>query len=224
MAYESETANRNSTLHTALDRSERFFDNVERDKMIWGYEIDNIGKHSIFNNKSNTLSNPQKSWLYDVAFISTTTDGDGNTIAEPVIKFGSDMCPVLKISLPKAENKLVERWYKGTKKSFVVNQDRSGTTELEIQLRSDKGYNSDIFNVLGINPQDFNNFNHLEISKSHMFTYLDVTLLGDDVDTTSGRIRFYNPLIENVSFSDLSYNNSEAVTINLSIHYDWWDS
>lgn len=196
-----------------LDRAERFMDNALEAQRAAGNELKGIGD-TVFTNAIHNLPNPQKSWLYEVDFKSDDSE----------VAIGSDSCPVMKITLPKLENKTIERWYKGTKRTYVINQDRSGTTDIEVQLRSDMSYNAGLIKSLIGVQVDLPNFFHSEFHSAKQWTQVDITLRADVGGEITGAFTLYNPIIQNVSFSDLSYASSDAVTMTITIHYDWWIS
>lgn len=222
-----------------LDYAEDYLDNALEAQRNAGNDLKGIGE-SVFSSQINNLANPQKSWLYKVQFYlagnsnsvkAAVGEGDPEDVEEDLTSeltcAGSIMYPTMKMSMPKVENKTVERWYKGTKKTSVINQDRSGTSELEIQLRSDLGYNADLFSLIGCGSWqstiEDSTWKHTEFTTAQKYELMDLTLMSDVGGEDSGVIRFFNPIIQNVSFTELSYTSSEVVSMHITVHYDWWE-
>lgn|SRR5574344_222962 len=180
---------------------------------------------NIFNTDFNNQSVPQKSWLYRVLFFS-----EDESNAEIMTNANTKII-VLKATLPKVETKIVTQNFMNTKKSFPIARDYSGTTTLEFQLKSESSENEYIKKLFGIyqlgtgteywvRPEFNQVFNkiHLALNNDNDEKYND----SENTTFSGNEFILYNCIVQNVTFNEISYASSEALSFSVEIHYDHW--
>lgn len=184
---------------------------------------------NIFTSNLDNLANPQASYLYKVIF-----DG-ADEIVDNLVEINNDDDAVsMTATLPKATVKTVTQWYKGTQKTRIINQDRSGDTNLTFIIRREGfGKLASLFNLNGFNLDDLtiDEFYHEEFYKS--FNKLHIYLLKSNGyrpryilnrNNINAEFILYNCIVTSIDFGEVSYENSDMVKMSVTVHYDYWSA
>lgn len=182
---------------------------------------------NIFNSSMELHAMPQAAYLFRVCF-DESDDSEG--ASELVDINNTDGAVSITATLPKAEYKTVTQWYKGTPKTRIVNMDRSGTTSLKfVVTRDGLGRLNDLFSLDGHMLDTFEEFEHDEFkrsfSKIHIYTLMNAKYSPEDllsIKNTSAIYTLYNCVVQDYSFSELSYDSTNYVELTVTVHYDYW--
>lgn len=186
---------------------------------------------TMFTSNLDNLSNPQASYLYKVTFDGADITG----IADNLVEINNnDDAVSMTATLPKATVKTVTQWYKGTPKTRIVNQDRSGDTNLTFIIRREGlGKLANLFNLKGFNLDDLpiDGFYHEEFYRS--FNKLHIYLLKSNgyrpryilnSNNVNAEFTLFNCVVTSLDFGEVSYEDSQMVKLNVTIHYDYWSA
>lgn len=187
---------------------------------------------TMFTSNLDNLSNPQACYLFKVVF-DGAADVDG--VSDSLVEINNnDDAVSMTATLPKVSVKTVTQWYKGTQKTRIVNQDRSGDTSLCFIIRREGlGKLKDLFNIQGFNLDDLNasEFYHQEFYKA--FNKLHIYMLKSNgyrpqyiLNDSNVNVKFtlYNCVVTSIDFGELSYEGTDMVKMTATVHYDYWSA
>ena len=192
--------------------------------------MSDVKRTSIFTTSIDNEPMPQPNYFFKVVF-------DGSDLSGETVDFltsiaNNDKCISYAATLPKSTTKTVTQWYRGTPMTRIVNQDRSGDTNLEFIInRGGLGELKTLFDTDGytLDEIDVDEFEHFEFSRSFSKIYIYLLasnayepseLLSDE--NITAKYTLYNCVVTSLDFGNLSYDGNEMVKLAVTVHYDYW--
>lgn len=167
---------------------------------------------------------PLANWIFKVYFYYTDGAGTQNQF-EYELNNPTDYSSIpIKVDLPKFETRIVTLKYFGSEKSYPVLRKHGGETTLEFYAFSNRKDNAFILHnflkdYTKANLNGAGLFYHKEFLCA--FNQIDVEVY-NRTDNHIYTYRLKNCIVTNFDEGNMSYESSELIKFNLSVHYDDW--
>ena len=188
---------------------------------------------SIFQNSNfYNLSDPQPTWLYDVAFYSVKN----NSYNTYFIDWCNKNIIITSIGLPSYHTETVTKKYFGSEKSYPIIRTYGGECTMQFDVRTELSDMNGFEKLAQVNSlyhetgEDYIKY-HPELqtaNNSVSFEKVIVRLINKTAgskaeNAVQSEYEYNNCIITDFGFNEeLSYNSDSKLTGKLSFHYDMW--